>query len=380
MVRQLLLKVSSLLGRFPGSGGTLAVLLLLGVGVSCAKKPVVVARAPWTRTSGSPRQLQPGMNLQIAVAGQTGPLLGSEDLLQQQLSEKLSALLQRRGYVVGDAPADFKLILTYKTERTDKLVSRVTSSQSMGSASGAAATQGYLSLGVAVAQSVGSTSQTSMTTSTELHYVQTISIEAVKGTTVVWKGESTWDSFDLDILKDVRPAFQKILSHLPYDPDRKTSIAELKETHTKNFYNLSCRNRWYASPALPYRVRFTEFYTENYNSNSSMDLPSCIKNPTALAAYEDLIETAEYAVPRGVSSKYWDNPLNPDLWSKVELGRKYTYPNGKSVNVIIKLYGKAEGYLVDECKVVSDSEFEAFDTDMKKWWQALENYYNVFQR
>jgi hypothetical protein len=157
----------------------------------------------------------------------------------------------------------------------------------------------------------------------------------------------------------------------------KTSINELKSTHTENFYNLSCRNRWYASPALPYRVRFEEYASAKYDT---MGLPRCIKNPVALAAYEDLIETAEYAVPRGVSSKYWNNPLNPDLWSKVELGRKYTFPNGKSVNVIIKLYGRLEGYLVHECRVVSDSEFQAFDTDMKKWWQALESYYSVFQR
>jgi hypothetical protein len=148
---------------------TFPMLLILGIGISCAKKPSVVVRAPWTRTSGSPRQLQPGMKIQVAVAGQTGPLLGSEDLLQQQLSEKLSSLLQRRGYVIVDGQADFKLMLTYKTERTDKLVSRVMSSHSIGSTTGAAVSQGYLSLGVAVAQSVGSTTETSVATTTELH-------------------------------------------------------------------------------------------------------------------------------------------------------------------------------------------------------------------
>ena len=50
-----------------------------------------------------------------------------------------------------------------------------------------------------------------------------------------------------------------------------------------------------------------------------------IKHVVALSAYIDLIQTAEYALPQGKEKN--TNPLDRDIWSKVQLGGIYYLGN-----------------------------------------------------
>ncbi|NVM04185.1 MAG: hypothetical protein HWN67_17770, partial [Candidatus Helarchaeota archaeon] len=103
-----------------------------------------------------------------------------------------------------------------------------------------------------------------------------------------------------------------------------------------------------------------------------------------LAAYVDLIQTAEYAFPSGAYNadimKYEiEDPLKVSIWRKVQLGgRYYLEPDEMPVNILINLTGKRDGYIVEKCWIAQEEEFLAFEENLKEFQKILRNYYNVF--
>jgi len=364
----------------------LAISLIL---ISCATVPEFHVPRPWIRSLDSAEKPQIGAKLKLEVTGTTLPLLGNEQLTAENIREKLSYLLRRRGFIVRDDSPDYIVQLYYKTDRNDKLrfsstiASYNTASFAIATGSGAGATSG---LGVSIARAVGAIATRSSTIGQQSaeqfpSYTHTIAIEIHNlDDNIVWKGEAAWDSYELNIINRILPAIQLILSDLPLDRTYRPEIAEVKKSHVKNYYYLECKGNWFTCPALPYGISFEEETAKKGMITGTVlsepDLSS-IKDPNAFAAYLDLIQTAEFTLPSG--SDDWKDPLEESLWEKVTLGAQYLIgPNRKLTNVLIKLSGRREGYYIDKCWVANDEEYAHFEQRMQEWQQVLVDYYDVF--
>lgn len=364
--------------------GTLVLFSL--VHFDCVTVPTLRVSQPWIRSLESQHQVQPIKSVKIEISGTTSPLLGNEELTAHRLRSNLSYLIRRRGFNITDNFPDYILRLTYKTERSAKLhfTSAVSSSNlnayAIATGSGAGATSG---LGVSIARAVSavvsrSTTVSSQTAGESISYTHTISIEiSDREGSLVWKGESTWDSPELNIISRIIPALQLLLSDLPADRTIRPEVPEIKESHVLNYYRLECEDVWFTCPGLPYRIQFSE---RSKTLEQKRSLPRSINNPSALAAYVDLIQTAEFALPDG-NEKDWKDPLKVSLWKRTTLGGQYLVgPSKKSVNVLIKLVGKSDGYYVDDCRVATDQEFSNFNARLAQWSKALQDYYDVYVR
>jgi hypothetical protein len=244
--------------------------------------------------------------------------------------------------------------------------------------SGAGATSG---LGVSIARAVSAVVSRSATVSTQtadetISYTHTISMEiSDRDGSILWKGESTWDSPELNLINRIIPALQLLLSDLPADRTTRPEVPEIKESHVLNYYRLECEEVWFTCPALPYRIMFSERTPDKKKS-----LPSSVNNPSALAAYVDLIQTAEFALPDG-NERDWKDPLDVSLWKETTLGGQYSLgPSKKQANILIRLLGKSDGYYVDDCRVVTDQEFSNFNARLAQWRKSLQDYYDVYVR
>ncbi len=365
---------------------TIRFLALIAMTYLCgcaARVPHVRAWQPWTRVVDTPTSLEKGAVIAIYMDGKTAPLPDGDELLHKELERRTEALLSRRGYSTSDREFDYELRMIYKTERNDML--SVMSSvktvnyalMATGTGSGSATSSG---LGVSLARSIAalalaSANMAEQSVTESVSYTHSISIAiSDKLGEEIWKGESTWDSPQLDILAEISSVLQLLFSGLPIDSSVRPEVSEAKGSHAANYFKLYCIQRWFTCPALPYRIAFS---AERYALVNG--IPKTIKNPEALPAYLDLIQTAEYALPHG--SKDREDPLRNDLWSKAMLGRQYLLgPEQRPVNVLVKLTGHSQGYLVEKCWLATDDEYAAFEGELMDWRQLLEEYYDVFVR
>jgi hypothetical protein len=375
---------------------TIVLYFCLSIIIGCATVPSLRVSRPWIRSLESGQSIDPKKAVKIEVSGVTSPLLGSEQLTSDKLHACITQLVKRRGFSIDDNGFDYLLKLLYRTDRNDKM----SFSSSIGSTnyqaftisteSGAGATSG---LGVSIARAVSILASRPSTAGTQsanqnLSYTHTISIEfASKEEIILWKGESTWDSQELDIINGIVPALQLLLSSLPSDKTYRPEIPEVKETHVENYYRLECKDVWFTCPALPYRILFPDIRRGLSEEERRPPMPSSIflsksrllLNENAIAAYVDLLQTAEYALPDG-NEKDWKDPLNISLWKNATLGGQYYLgPERKPINVLIKLVGKEDGYYISKCRIASDSEYSDFSKKLDKWCGLLSKYYDVYK-
>lgn len=348
----------------------------------CATTPNVRIWRPWTRILELESSIPLNSKLNIKVQGDTKPLLGNDSLLQNEIEKNLEHLLERRGYKIVFENPDFFVVLKYITDRHDKLKSSSLFYSSTNSAfasstvTGAGATSG---LGVSIARSVSalftqSRALTQNKTETVKFYTHIISIEILdKNKQILWQGDSSWDSLDLNLQTDIKPSIQLLLSGLPTNYETLPQAPEVKKGRENNFYKLMCKGYWFSCPSLPYKISFSS------TGSVDSDIPYSVKNPEAFSAYIDLIQTAEYALPLGLGTKYYSDPLNRSLWSKVQLGGKYYLGSKKKlIKVLIKLKGERSGYTIDKCWIATDKEFENFENLLTKWRKTLIDYYDVY--
>jgi hypothetical protein len=359
----------------------LPALLCAAFVLGCGSTPVVREQPQWTRTLASTRGIAPKAKIRITVSGSTTPLLGSEQLITDTVRAQLSTLLKRRGFAVENTGTGYTAKLTYSTERNDK-------SRSPGFASSTLSTDVMTrpmttsaGLGVGVAAAVGSLTSRSASAASQSSeqlsaYTHTIALELRdRDGAMAWKGESTWDSNELDIMDRIVPALRVLLSDLPADSTVRPAVREVKTTHTAQYYLLECVGVTFACPALPFGAAFD--YAK-INSNAKADVPRAVHDPFALAAYVDLLQSAEYALPSG-SEEDWKTPMRSSLWKRVTLGGQYALGKDKKpINIIIKLLTTPNGYTVDECAVIADDEYAKFSGQLTKWKQALQEYYDVY--
>lgn len=320
----------------------------------CSSVPLHVAK-PWIRCLKSDQIPDPNRGIiKIEVEGQTTPLIGNEYLTSEKLRLNFTELMKRKGFIVDNSRYVNIAKLIYKTDISEKRTSFST-----GSTLGAV-TEGILS------------------------YTHTIAIEFFdKDGAIFWKGDAKWDSEELNLLNQTIPVLRLIVSKLPSAKTSPPEIQEIKLSHARNYFKLECQGMWFTCPALSSRIAFSYNSATTYAApgapDSSYLIPSCIKNLNALAAYVDLLQTAEYALPRGNESD-WKYPLNELLWDHATIGGQYLLGAQKTpINILIKLIGQNFGYYIEECKIVSDKEFEQYNNKLKKWQEALASYYDMFK-
>ena len=276
---------------------------------------------------------------------------------------------------------EYYLILTYKTYRNDKINSY--SAASVSNKNTYIAYNGYNSnsaLGVMIASAVfGLASQSNTTiqnsTTTYESYSHIIALEIFQqDSTLIWKGESAWDSENIDLTSDITYSLQLLISWLPNDNITFPHVAIVKESKQDNFYNLVCKGRYFTCPALPYRIAFT--YNYAFGKDNNYQSPLSVDNSKAYDAYLDLLQTAEYALPLGDDD--YSYPLDKTLWSEVEIGGKYYIGNDqKPSNILIKMTGEEEGYKIDKCWTASNEEYQEFQSRLFSWQKALKDYYDL---
>jgi hypothetical protein len=351
----------------------------------CSTTPSVQIWQPWTRVLDSNTSILQNSKIKIIVEGNSNHLLGSDLLLQNDIKEKLKYLLERRGYKIVTENFQFLLTLKYKTERHDKIQSSSFMYSLTDNASALLSTSGSLTslgLGVSIAQTISAISNksnaiTQNISKTVKSYTHTISIEIFDvANELIWQGESSWDSPNINLQTDIKPSIQIIVSNLPDNKENLPFVSKVKKGKEKNYYNLVCKDKWFSCPALPYKITFSSVLSDK-SQRIDYDMPESINNPSALAAYIDLMQTAEYVLPLGM--KNYDNPLNNSLWSKIQLGGIYQLSDEKQIKILIKLKGEKSGYLVDKCWIATDEEFTEFENHLNNWRDSLIDYYDVYE-
>ena len=90
--------------------------------LNCETVPSEKVAQPWVRSLKSNELIKLGGKIKVEVSGVTTPLLGKEDLTSGTIRETLSYLLRRRGFAIDDAMPDYVVHLSYKSDRSDKLM------------------------------------------------------------------------------------------------------------------------------------------------------------------------------------------------------------------------------------------------------------------
>jgi hypothetical protein len=172
---------------------------------------------------------------------------------------------------------------------------------------------------------------------------------------------------------------QVLFSQLPYDPGHLPNVPAIKVGKEASFYRTYCEGGWFACPALPSRIAFDPLPADiDYLLSDGPSPLGRTREPKALAAYLDLIQTAEFALPLG--SDDYSDPLARKLWSKARLGGQYELkPSGAVVNVLITLKGRTNGYLVDECYLATNQEYREFMSNLNAWQDAIREYFDFYE-
>jgi len=358
------------------------VILILILGMNgCTSVPIKTVWRPFTNVMKSNHNIDPGARLHIMIKGETSPLLGSEDLRLDSLNSIITNLLGRRGFEIVDSAYDYNVFLYYKTERSSKMqMSSQSSAVNLGkinlaAASGSTSNEGLgVSLAVALSNIYAySRYSKSFKIEDKSYFMHTLSVEfRDENDFLLWKGESYWESPDVKIFNIMASALQYIFCNLPTKDSIIPWVNEVKLNRTSNFFSLFCEGRLFICPALPASISFLP-RKAHYPNN----LPISINNPEALAAYIDLITTAEYAVPMG---KFTSTNVTEDhLWEKVQLGHKYLIgPQKKPINILIDLVGESEGYRIIECWIATDEEYMEYQRRFLNWKIALNEYYDLY--
>ena len=359
--------------------GILSIIVL-----NCATTPIVHVWRPWQRVLEIKDKIDIGSEMSLEISGSTTPLLGNENLLKNSIYDALKDYLERRGFGIVDSNSKYHLVCSYKTDRIDKFSYSSSSTNyhfselTNYSFTGSLSRQG---LGVGVAGIIGRMDALSAQINRQKieqkqEYCHTISLEIYNDVNhSIWKGESTWDASTANIFSNLKFVMQLLLSNLPKDNSIFPTVPTIINDKAANYFKLNCQDYWFSCPALPYKITFSDYFVDGYEV---LKLPKSILNPEALAAYVDLINTAEYALPKG--EKNINNPLKRSLWKKVVLGGKYKLSPGNEIkNVLIQLKGEKKGYTIERAWLATDEQYLDYLNDLNKWKENLKEFYDYYE-
>lgn len=363
----------------------LSIILIASAFMGCTPIRLVPVWRPWTRSVGDVAKIQPDAYA-LRIEGEDHTTVADPGLVEERMGTVVEDLLQRRGFSRGDAAAPYVVTLKYRAGSQLAMSSMTmmdnrTSASSFwaGMAAANASRSRNTSLGVAIAALVGlaaggasaSSSTVVQSTGAEVRYDYALSLVVTsRDGTPLWQGDAVWASQDLDIIDEIRLPLQLLASELP-SSTVAPHVHRVKEDREETFYELYCKDRWFSSPAVPYRIQIKA---------SSFSDP--INNGHAYAAYLDLLERAEISVPinfRFGEDDYRD-VADPRLWREVLLGGEYRIgPLNEAAKILILLETNASGgYNVADARVATDEEYSAYLTRLSGWRAALKEYYDVF--
>jgi len=352
-----------------------AVAILLN---ACAQVPLSVPR-PWNRTL-SERPVEPGSKVSIVVKTMETPLVGSDEMVNNEVLIRAKDLLERRGFIVTDLGPDYTMSIVYRTDSKLKTTT-YTSNDSRAFSFMSSYSPG---LGVILAGSLStllaSAAATSQQTVKIEHtlYLHTMACELkTDDGNEVWKYDTLIENHNIDFLPVCSSLLQLAFSGLPSTHEVIPRVKKLRPGRFEDFAKLYLTKNYFMCPALPYLIKFNSVSTNTQDglTGSVKD----VENTEATLAYLDLMETAEYAVPAG-SKKDWKDPTDLKIWAKASLMGKYYLGNdAKPVNVLIELKGAEDSYKVIKAKLLSDDQYLSYQAKYADWVDALKIYYNFYE-
>ena len=363
----------------------LSIILIASAFMGCTPTRLVPGWRPWTRSVGDVAKIQPDAYA-LRIEGEDHTTVADPGLVETRMGTVVEDLLQRRGFTRSDASAPYVVTLKYRAgsqlamSSTTMMDNRTSASSFWaGMAAANASRSRNTGLGVAIAALVGiaaggasaSSSTVVQSTGAEVRYDYALSLVVTsREGAPLWQGDAVWASQDLDIIDEIRLPLQLLASELPSSAVAP-HVHRVKEDREETFWELYCKDRWFSSPAVPYRIQIKA---------SSFSDP--INNGQAYAAYLDLLERAEISVPinfRFGEDDYRD-VADPRLWRKVLLGGEYRIgPLNEAAKILILLETNASGgYNVADARVATDEEYSAYLTRLSGWRAALKEYYDVF--
>ncbi|MCL2127726.1 MAG: hypothetical protein FWH38_05685 [Treponema sp.] len=354
--------------------------------ISCETAPPVKPIA-WTRTLPEQIEIEAGTTISLFTKGETGPLSGNEKFVAQRLEDYASDLLSRRGYNISDEDFQYKCIINYKTSMGSRINFR---RQSTSYTSSRFSTSNYFYLGSSIF------SNTTTSTITDVYesaaFLHTISVDIFdENDNLLWSGNTAWESSDLNIISHSYMVFQKLFTVLPKTADFLANIPLVREDRILEYYEHYCKDIWFTSFSLPFPIRFDPLQKVHQNPNDKNSpeitvLPNTISDGQNLAAYIDLIMMSELALPGGTVEEWEQNPLSVQLWKEAVLGGRYIIGNDderKNILIDLRIISGGNGYAVNNCRTVTDNEFDQYEKNMAKWESILNeyyvNYYNFYE-
>jgi hypothetical protein len=345
--------------------------------LACTPHNLIPVWRPWTRSIGETGQITPD-RYSLRIEGASSTTVGDPEPVDAQLELMLEGLLSRRGFTRDDETARYSFVLNYRAGSQSVMNSstmmRSSSSTSFLAALTAAnaAKSKDRGLGVAIATLIGVTAAASsssvvQSTSTEQQYDYAIALSMKNSEgRILWSSDAVWNSYNMDVLREAQLPLQLIISELQSN-EVAPHVARVREDRVPTYFALHCRNRWFSSPALPYRIRFVDRTFSNP-----------VKQGYAYPAFVDLLENAEHCLPTG--QKVIRDIADRYLWRTAMLGGEYLLgPIKEPVKVLIELETDAQGgYTVERAYIATDEQYSNYLTRLAGWKSALREYYNIY--
>jgi len=364
----------------------LSAFLLLLI-TACSVAPTRMIWRPWTRVMSDVTPMASGSRISVSITGKTIPLIGDESIFQKVIKSEFENLIIRRGFTIDSKNPDYSMAIQYEVTRRDLTRSEFYASQSsLDIYSTKSSTRvSSKNLGAAVASAIvlagyRSQSVVSQVQTTEIVYTNIISLECRDSNGIlIWKGESSWDSEDLDSRDGAAYALRLLTSDLPKQSD-VVNVPMIKKERIKDYLRLNVGYRSFSSPALPYEVTFLDKANTSSTNGFSIDSENGLSEDSAFAyaGFVDLVTYAETALPNTAMS--WEDPLDRNLWKTVTLGGLYKIGDSDNFTpLMISLRGTNTGYIVSKSWIATSEEYAKFQADLNRWQLRLSEFFNVFE-
>ncbi|MDA3950877.1 MAG: hypothetical protein PF508_16845 [Spirochaeta sp.] len=309
---------------------------------SCYTTPQQTAWTPLKIESGVPGNIDLEEPISISFET-TGPWTGENRLpLDGEIKTRITELLSRRGFDITDDDSTNRIDISVAVEREER---RVIVSYSNGIPM----------------------------TASRVVFVYDMRIDGYVGDEVVWNWYSTWISRTGNPKATISSAVAQAFSNLDSSGSIIPSVPELKESHVENYYQAYVKDEEFSCPALPSVIRASGVSS----TTGTATFLAKLSPPTALPAYVDLLQTAEFAVPYGFSLP--SSPISSGNWKSVELGGTYLLgPDEEQIRVIIRLTGMSDYYFISEAKVANDEEWTEFVERWEEWQAKIDEFFDMY--
>jgi len=369
----------------------LSVFLFIILVSGCETAPPVKPIA-WMRALNTSVNIEAGSVVSVNVMGVTTPLSGDEKLVAKRLEEYVSDLLSRRGYIISNTNYNYKCSITYKTNMGSRIAVNTQEQMSYISSMFNDSVLGVTgaSLFNTVVGTVIPSSGVNIKVNETAAFLHNISVNMFdRNNNLIWTGDTAWETSDLDILQNSYMVFKKLFIGLPKTDNVLARVPQIKKDSIIDYFILFCKDKWFTSMALPYQIRFDPLVEHRQEASKTRDsrlyteleitseLPETILEGQNLAAYVDLIQMSEMALPSGSAEEWIKNPLSDKIWEEAQLGGKYIIGNNDiSRNVLINLkkISGGNGYSINKCRIVDDNEYNTFTQKMIHWQKIVKEY------